>query len=87
MTRDANGLTCRELVDFLADYLDTTLAPDVRAAFETHIAGCAGCGAYLRSYAETIRLVKRACSAPADPVPREVPEDLVRAILAARRSD
>jgi anti-sigma factor RsiW len=78
-------LTCRELVDFLAEYLDGTLAPDVRQAFAAHVADCAACAAYLRGYADTIRLVKRAYSEPDHPVPRDVPEDLVRAILAARR--
>jgi predicted anti-sigma-YlaC factor YlaD len=76
------GLTCREMTDFLADYLDGTLALAERRLFEKHLAGCPDCITYLRSYAETIRLARE--TQEADTLPDGVPEDLVRAILAAR---
>jgi anti-sigma factor RsiW len=77
-------LTCREVIDFLADYLEGTLRADQRAPFEAHLAECADCVAYLRSYRETIRLAQEACRGPDDPVPADVPEELVRAIAKAR---
>ena len=76
-------LTCREMTDFLADYLDGTLAPAERVPFEAHLAECPECVAYLRSYAETIRLARE--TRDADALAARVPDDLVRAILAARR--
>ena len=79
----AAELTCRELVDFVADYLSGELAPEVRAVFDEHLAECPDCVAYLRTYEDTIRLARDA--AGADPVPAAVPDRLVRAILAARR--
>jgi anti-sigma factor RsiW len=85
MRQTANELTCREVVDFLADYLAGELEPDTRAVFEQHLAGCPACVAYLRTYAETIRLAKAACQTPDDPVAPEVPDELLRAILAARQ--
>jgi len=83
--RTARQLTCRELADFLAEYLDGTLDPDTRILFDAHLAVCPDCVTYLRSYAQTIRLAKAACGGPDDPVPAGVPDELVRAIVAARR--
>ncbi len=77
-------MTCRELVEFLADYLAGQLAPDVRRVFEIHLGDCPECATYLRGYADAIRLA-RACAETDDAVPAEVPERLVRAIVAARQ--
>ena len=75
-------LTCRELVDFVGDYLAGDLPPDVRTAFDAHLAECPECLTYLRSYADTVRLAR---GAGTDPVPPALPTSLVRAILVARR--
>lgn len=77
-------MTCRELVEFLGEYLDDALAADARARFEQHLAACADCAAYLEAYRTTIALGRAAFTHPDDPVPDGVPEDLVQAILAAR---
>ena len=82
MTLGVRELTCRELTEFLADYFADELRPDERSLFEGHLAECPDCVAYLRSYAETMRLAKDAYDD--DPVQAGVPEQLVRAILAAR---
>ena len=53
-------LTCKELIlDFLADYLDATLSPDIAADLERHLAICEPCVAYLRTYRKTRELVGR----------------------------
>jgi len=79
-------ISCRELVDFLMDYLDGALAEEERGAFERHLEVCPWCVAYLRSYRETVRLGRAALQRSEAPVPGDVPDDLVKAILAARRS-
>lgn len=76
-------ITCRELIDFIAAYLDGTLEPGPRAEFERHLDVCPPCRAYLDSYRETIRLSKLAM-APSDQPAAGVPESLVKAICAAR---
>ena len=76
-------MTCRELVEFLMDYLDEQLAEPERLCFEEHLGECPDCVAYLATYREAVRLGKEACAA-GDAIPAEVPEDLVRAVLAAR---
>jgi anti-sigma factor RsiW len=78
-------MTCRELVEFLMDYLDGQLSEPERQCFEEHLAECRDCVAYLATYQEAIRLSKEACMAGDDTLPPDVPEDLVRAVLAARR--
>jgi anti-sigma factor RsiW len=78
------GMTCRELVDFLGAYLDEALSENVRWRFEEHLAACPKCTAYLEMYREAVKLTKDAFRHPDDPVPAAVPEDLVKAILAAR---
>ena len=78
-------MTCRELNGFLDDYLDGSLATQTRATFDAHIGECPECAAYLESYAATIRLAKAAVVEFDRPLPAGVPEELVQAILAARK--
>jgi anti-sigma factor RsiW len=78
-------MTCQELVDFLMDYLDGLLPAPQRLSFEEHLGQCPDCVAYLETYQQAIRLGKEACTTGDEPVPPEVPEELVRAILTARR--
>jgi anti-sigma factor RsiW len=77
-------LTCREFADFLMDYLSDELSTESRAAFEYHLSVCTNCQRYLASYRETIKLGKRAFENPEADLPSQVPDELVKAILAAR---
>jgi anti-sigma factor RsiW len=51
------GLRCVELVELVTEYLEDTLAPDVRARFEVHIDSCDYCGAYLEQMRMTLDVV------------------------------
>ena len=77
-------MNCREFVEFLMEYLDGELPGRQRGVFEEHMADCPSCVTYLETYRETVRLGGALCADPADPVPEDVPENLVQAILAAR---
>ena len=79
-------MTCREFVDFLMAYVSGELAAAERARFDDHLGECPDCVGYLRTYQETIRLGKGAFAHPDAPLPDEVPEELVRAILSARKT-
>jgi predicted anti-sigma-YlaC factor YlaD len=83
MTTGPDELTCRDVADFVAGYLANELGPQARSLFEEHLAECPDCVAYLRGYADTVRLTKDAYAV--DAVEAGVPERLVRAIVAARR--
>jgi anti-sigma factor RsiW len=78
-------MTCREVIDFLGAYVDGDLAEDVRLRFERHVAACPPCAGYLESYRDTVRLAKDTARRPDESLPAEVPEDLLKAILSARR--
>ena len=81
------GITCRELADFLLQYLEGDLSAEQRAEFEQHLDDCPPCIHYLKSYETTVRLEKEAVrDDPGAALPEEeAPEALVQAILAARR--
>jgi anti-sigma factor RsiW len=79
-------MTCREFADFMMDYLSGELSSESRSLFEHHLSICTNCEKYLTSYAETVKLGKRAFGDEAGALPAEVPDGLVKAILAARRS-
>jgi anti-sigma factor RsiW len=79
-------LTCREFIDFLLAYLSGELPAGQRAVFEGHLGECPACNAYLRSYQQTVRIEKAACGCDGDAPPADAPEELIRAILAARNS-
>ena len=76
-------MKCREFVDFLMAYIEEELPEDERSVFEEHMAECPPCVTYLDTYKETVRLGQDVCDDDG-PVPEEVPERLVQAILAAR---
>jgi anti-sigma factor RsiW len=50
-------LTCRELVELVTDYLEGAVDPGDRVRFETHIAGCANCTAYVEQMRITLALM------------------------------
>ena len=77
-------MTCREVNEYILDYRSGHLSPEECACFEAHLARCSHCVASLRSYEETVRLAKGAFSHSNEAMPADVPDELVRAILAAR---
>jgi anti-sigma factor RsiW len=79
-------LTCREVEEFLLAYLDGELPLAKRLAFQMHIAFCSECKAYLRKYKTAVALGKTVFVEGARDANEEIPEDLVKAIAAARRS-
>ncbi len=77
-------ITCREFEDFVLRYLDDDLTARQRSMFDWHLRLCRECRDYLAAYKRTVEL-GRAVEFPADgPLPDDVPEDLIRAILASR---
>ena len=78
-------MTCRELADFVADYISGELQAEARVEFDRHLSACPNCRNYLFGYRATIALGRRAFDEDDAHLPPDVPEDLVKAILAARK--
>jgi predicted anti-sigma-YlaC factor YlaD len=80
------GLTCRDVVGLLADFLELTLTEQRIVELEEHLAGCEPCRAYLNTYRRTRELTGRTEHA-------EMPEEmrtrlrdfLVRQLFSAKR--
>ncbi len=58
-TRPPPGLTCRELVGLVTDYLEDALSPSDRVRFERHLSDCHGCAAYLDQMRQTLAVLGR----------------------------
>ena len=78
-----HSLTCKEASDFLMAYLDGELAAPVRREFDLHLGVCSHCRSYLQSYKQTVAMGKKACCSEQADAAAQMPEELVRAILAA----
>ena len=58
------GLTCRDLIALLLEYLEGSLGAATVARLERHLADCAPCRAYLNTYRRTPGLVREATRVP-----------------------
>jgi anti-sigma factor RsiW len=56
-------IVCLSGVELLMDYLEGALPPDVHAALDDHVAGCARCVAFVASYRATPRILREATAA------------------------
>lgn len=84
MQRFPGQIDCREFESFVYDYHEGQLAPRQREIFELHMRLCPMCRVHFDSYLRTVAMGRHVCGAADQDLPRDVPEDLVQAILAAR---
>ena len=73
--------TCRDGAERLMDYMDGVLDEPLRRAIDEHIAGCARCQAFVRSYASVSVILRDATRAELTPAA----QDALRRALASRR--
>jgi anti-sigma factor RsiW len=69
-------VTCRQVVQLLADYLEGALSAADQSRVEEHLAGCDGCTAFLAQLRTTGRIV---AGLAAVEVPTALRADLLRA--------
>lgn len=72
-------IPCEEVITFLWAYLEGELPPEKAFEFERHLAVCPSCVNYIETYKKTVELSQGV------PDTAEMPEDLLRAVMAARR--
>jgi hypothetical protein len=74
-------LRCRDAVDLILAYLECTLDPCERRAFEAHIADCQNCWRFLKTYRETVSLGQQLQEEAIPPDVRERLETFLRSRL------
>ena len=81
---DSGGLTCREAIGLLADYLESALSEEEIRELEEHLAGCGPCQAYLNTYRRTKELTGRSERVA---MPEEMKDRLRKFLLRALSGD
>lgn len=79
-------LTCKEFDDFMVDYLEQDLPVWQKFMCWLHVKVCRECAAFVQQYHRTIALGQKAFDAADEPVPDTVPEELIKAALAHRKT-
>jgi anti-sigma factor RsiW len=77
-------ITCADLEEFVANYLDGSLPLPKRRELEKHLDDCKACCEFLSVYQRTVWVAKMAMKGASYP-PTQVPEAFVRAILGSLR--
>jgi hypothetical protein len=75
-------LSCAEFEEFVADYYEDEVTPDVRRKFDNHMKLCPMCRVQFDSYLRAVELGRRVCE-DEDRLPESMPEELVGAILSS----
>jgi len=75
-------VTCKDAIAILADYLESTLSPELVEKLDEHLRDCAPCRAYLATYRETKSL---AADAGRVEMPEEMKTRLREFLLAQLR--
>ncbi len=78
-------ITCREFEDFVLQYFDNELPGPQRTMFELHLRICRECREYLAAYQRSIEIGREAFKSDDDVLSEDVPENLIKAILEARK--
>ena len=85
MLKTMHGMiTCREFEAFIIEYLSDELPPKQRKKFEWHIKLCRECREYLEAYRTSMEISKLESKYGTDIHQDDVPEDLIKAILASK---
>jgi anti-sigma factor RsiW len=74
-------ITCAELEEFVADYLDGSLPEPTRRAMKGHLDDCAACREFVAAYQRTVRVAKKVFED--ESATAKAPEKLVQAILVS----
>jgi len=64
-------LNCQEVVELVTDYLEQALLPEMKAAFEKHVAECPGCDTYIEQVQQTISMLRKLAVRPVFPETKE----------------
>jgi len=78
------ALTCRQVEQFLMDYLDWQVTLWTWCKFRYHLHICDDCRQYLQDYRNAVALGQRIFANPEDEATGKVPDEILSAILKVR---
>ncbi len=84
---DFGGMTCREFVELVTEYLENRLDVEARRRFEQHVAACPGCARYLGQIRESARALGRVSLETISPEARTQLMDAFRTWRSGRSDD
>ena len=79
---DDDGITCKEFIGALVEYLARELSSEDEEQMELHLDVCADCVKYLETYDVTIKLGRKALT---EDDGASLPEDFVKVVLSSRK--
>lgn len=79
------SLTCRQVEEFLMDYLENRLGFWMTLQFQVHLFMCPNCSKYIQEYKNTIALEIKVFENLEDEAIGNVPDDILQAILNVKR--
>ena len=79
-------LTCREVIDLLADDWDESLPGSLALKLKLHLFLCRSCRRFRRTYQKTVTVVHALRKAEARFDPGILPEELIRRIMLRRQT-
>jgi len=59
--------TCREMAEWVSEYVDGELAASLREAIDRHCGDCPPCEAFVRTLARTVELIRARPQEPLSP--------------------
>ncbi len=69
----SHEISCKQLVDLVADYLEESITDEARAQFEQHLSECGYCSAYVQQMHMTVKLTQKLAETEIDkPAPNEL---------------
>ncbi len=71
MDKNANDMSCKELVELVTDYLEGALPPEDHRRFELHIGKCDWCKLYIDQIRLTIKAASKLTEDSLDPQAKE----------------
>lgn len=87
MRRAPGMITCAEFESFVVDHYEGGLSEPERRRFERHMAMCPPCRVSWESYRKAVALGRGLFAEEDRDAPAPVDEELVAAVLAARRGE
>jgi anti-sigma factor RsiW len=76
-------VTCREITEFLREFVAGELPADTQREFDAHVARCHDCVVFLDQYKTTILASRAAFDVPDDDVPEELIDAIMKALKGA----